>query len=258
MYYDNHSRVTWREALFSFLIIAILYGAGVWISNPLLTRAIQKADKIITATKVSDANNFDYIRRTNVGFFIAEGKLIANDTISLPDIPGIYSRIDKVKEEYRSHVETYTTTDSKGNTTTHTRIVWEWERVDSWDYITKTYTFLGKRFTGKEIGYSCSTTKDTTIYNRKLWGSDVRYIYYTTPFIVSGTMSGDAVNKSYTNLDFRRGRTIKETVEKAENSRHNAPRIFWVLWSLMIAAVVFLFVACENDWLEDKKNNVPM
>ena len=251
-------KITWREALFSVIIIAILYGFGVWISNPLLTKATEKSQKVITAIKVSDTHKFDHIRRTNVGYFLAEGTLIANDTITIPDIPGIYARIQKVKEEYRSHVETYTTTDDKGNTTTHTRIVWEWEKVDDWDYITKSYTFLGQRFTGKEIGYACRSTKDTTIYDRKLWGTDVRYVYYTTPIAVDGVIDGNAVDKKFKDLNFRRNAKIKEIVEKAENRNHDAPIWFWVLWWMLTAAIVFLFVYCENEWLEDKKNNVPM
>ena len=246
-------KITWREALFSTIIVAAFYGLGVWISNPLLTKATEKSQRVITAIKVSDPSKFDHIRRTNVGFFLAEGELIANDTITLPDIPGIYARIQKIKEEYRSHVETYTTTDDKGNTHTHTRIVWEWERVDDWDYITKSYTFLGQRFTGKEIGYGCRATKDTTIYNRKLWGNDVRYVYYTTPVTVSGLMEGVSADKKFQNLNFRKNKTIKEVVERAERSNNNAPIGFWVFWWILTVAIVFLFVYCENEWLEDKK-----
>lgn len=252
--YDDW-KITWREALFSVIIIAVLYGIGVWISNPILSSATEEAQRVITMTKVSDAEKFGYIRRTNVGNFLAEGDLIANDTITLSEFPGKYSRIKKVKEEYRSHTETYTTTDDDGDTHTHTRIVWEWEVVKTENFQTQTYTFLGTRFTGKEIDYSCPTTESKTIYDKKLWGTDVRYTYYTTPLVVSGTMRGVTENKAYKDLKFKRGTTIKEIIDKAERKQHNAPITFWVLWSIVIAGAVFLFVYCENDWLEDKKKN---
>ena len=251
-------KITWREALFSVIIIAILYGFGVWISNPLLTKATEKSQKVITAIKVSDNHKFDHIRRTNAGYFLADGNLIANDTIRMEELPGKYSRVKKVKEEYRTHVETYTTTDGKGHTTTHTRVYHSWDAVKHENFETKSYTFLGQRFTKKEINYSCSTTKDTTIYNKKFWGSDVRYVYYTTPVTVFGVMEGTAADKAYKDLNFRKGTTTKELVERAEKHNHDAPIGFWVLWWVMTAAIVFLFVYCENEWLEDKKNNVPM
>ena len=118
-YYDW--KITWREVLFSVIIVAALYGLGVWLSNPILSSSTEKAQKVIAAIKVADPHKFDHIRRTNAGSFLADGYLIANDTIRLEELPGKYSRVKKVKEEYRLHVETYTTTDSKGHTTTHTR-----------------------------------------------------------------------------------------------------------------------------------------
>lgn len=250
--YENW-KITLREILFSTLIIAVMYGFGVWISNPILHNAMEEAQKVISAVKVKDSSKFNHIKRTNVGFFLAEGELIANDTITLPELPGKYSRVDKIKEEYRAHVETYTTTDEKGNTETHTRVVHSWDRVDEDDFITKSYTFLGERFTGKDIGYSASPTMDTTIYNKKLWGSDVRFVYYMTPVTVDGVMSGISDDKMFSDTNFRRGKTIEQIVERAERKEHNAPIGFWVLWWIVTAAVVFLFYYCDNEWLEDKK-----
>lgn len=215
---------------------------------------MEESRKVISSVKVTDSSKFDYIKRTNVGFFLAEGELIANDTIRIPDIPGIYSRIKKVKEEYRAHVETYTTTDGKGHVQVHTRVVYSWDVVGRQFFETKTYTFLGQTFTGKEIGYGASPTRDTTVYNRKLWGNDVRYVYYTTPVTVNGVMSGTVDNKKFNDTEFRRYVSIEQVIEKAERRERNAPIIFWVLWWIMIGAAVFLFYICDNDWLEDKKN----
>lgn len=250
----NTWKITWREILFSTLIIAAFFGIGVWISNAILNSTMEESRKVISSVKVTDDDKFDYIKRTNVGFFLAEGELIANDTIRISDIPGAYSRIEKVKEEYRAHVETYTTTDGKGHTQVRTRVVHSWDVVGRQFFEAKTYTFLGHTFTGKEIGYRANPTRDTTIYNRKLWGNDVRYIYYTTPFTVNGVMSGTVDDKKFNDTEFRRYVSIEQIIEKAERRERNAPIIFWVLWWLVIGCVVFLFYICDNEWLEDKKS----
>ena len=248
--------VTWREILFSVIIIAVFFGIGVWISGPISGSAKEKALEVTSAIKVEDAEKFGYIKRTNAGKFLAEGELIANDTIRIPDIPGIYSRIEKVKEEYRSHVETYVTTDGKGHTTTHTRVVHSWDVVGRTEYVSETYTFLGQRFDGKEIDYHPHVEKDTVIYDRKLFGNDVRFVYYVAPVTVNGMMRGVADNKGYSETKFLRDATIKHTVERAEKKARNIPIAFWVCWWIMTLTSVFLFVYCENDWLEDKKKKI--
>jgi hypothetical protein len=247
--YIGYVEITKREILFSAIIIAIMLGIGVWISNPILSSATKKALDVVTAVKVSDAEKFGYIKRTNVGQFYAEGTLIANDTITIPDIPGEYSYIEKVKEEHRMHVQTYTTTDGKGHTTVHTRTYWSWDVMDRKSFETESYTFLGERFVKKDIHYRPYGHLDTTIYNRQLWGNDIRYVYYTTPVDVDGVIVGVADNKSFSETEFRQGRKIEDIEARAERKINNAPIVFWILWSLLTISFVALFYICENKWL---------
>lgn len=245
----GNTEITKREILFSVTIIALFIGIGVWLSNPIVASATKDALETVSAVKVSDAEKFGYIKRTNVGRFYAEGTLIANDTIRLEEIPGGYSFIEKVKEEYRTHTQVYTTTDGKGHTTTHTRTYKSWDVMHRDKYETKDYTFLGERFTKGDIGYRPLSQRDTVIYNRKFWGNDIRYVYYTVPVDIDGVLSGMADNKTFTKLNFSQGGTIKGIEKSAEGWIHTAPILFWVLWSLLTAAVVVLFYICENKWL---------
>lgn len=247
--YIGYVEITKREILFSAIIIAIMLGIGVWLSNPIISSATKKALDVVSAVKVSDSEKFGYIKRTNAGPFYAEGTLTANDTIRISDIPGGYSFIEKVKEEHRMHVETYTTTDSKGHTTVHTRTYWSWDVMDRWTFETESYSFLGERFTKKDLHYRPYGHLDTTIYSRKLLENSVRYQYYTVPIDIDGVVEGVADDKSFSETVFRQGRKIEGIEARAEKKINNAPIVFWVLWSLLTISFVALFYICENKWL---------
>ena len=241
--------ITKREILFSSIIIAVLLGIGILISKPITTAATDNALNVASAVRVDDSNKFGYIKRTNVGTFLAEGELIANDTIRLLELSRGYSRVVKIEQEYCCHVETYTTTDSKGRTTVHTRTYWSWDDKKRDDFSTEDFTFLGEKFTAREIRYGIPTVMDTIIYNRKVFGNDRRWVYHTAPITVEGMMEGNAADGKYNDLKFRRGAKIERVVELAEKRIDTAPIVFWVFWGLLIVGAVVLFYVAENHWL---------
>jgi len=241
--------ITIREILFSTIIIAVLTGIGVWISNPIVSTATRRALETVSAVKVNDVEKFGYIKRTNVGKFFAEGSLIANDTIILPEINGRYSFIEKVKEEYRTHTQTYTVSDGKGHTSVRTRTYKSWDVMGREKFESASYSFLGESFTKQDIGYRPSPSRDTIIYNRKFWGNDIRYVYYTVPITVDGLLSGVADDKRFNNMSFTEGSTIQGVEKIAEGWMRTAPILFWVLWEIMTFAIVALFYNLENEWL---------
>ena len=81
--------ITKREVLFSTLIIAFMLGIGVLISDSISESASEKYITIATSTRVRDSSNFDYIRRTNVGNFLAEGTLVADQPVSIEKSRGL-------------------------------------------------------------------------------------------------------------------------------------------------------------------------
>lgn len=242
--------VTKREILFSTIILAIMIGIGVWISNPIISSLTQNALETVSAVKITDAEKFGYIKRTNAGKFYAEGPLVANDTIRLPELRRGYSYVEKVKEVYTMHTETYTTTDDKGHTQVHTRTYWSWDAKKKEKFETKTYTFLGGRFTKADIKYNVVKDKDTIIYEpKKLFHDEVRHVYYTTPITVNGILVGTADGKSYKNMCFKRGGHIVKEVERAENEISTVPVVFWIMWIILTGGLIALFYAAENHWL---------
>lgn len=242
--------ITKREILFSTLIVSIMVGIGIWISTPIISRVTRSALETASSVAVSDPEKFGYIRRTDAGRFLAEGTLYSNDTITLPELPGQYSKVEKVKERYTLHTEIYTTTDSKGHVHTHTRTYYSWDRIGSEEYETEDFTFLGEVFTGKEIHYRISTRQDTIIKEKHFWKDDIRYVYYTAPLNTYGVLSGTAQNREWKDLSFSKGTTIEKIIGASERDIKSAPIVFWILWTLLIALVVFLFYRGEYEILE--------
>ena len=242
-------KITKREILFSTIILCVMIGIGVWISNPILRSASEDAIKTVSAVKVDDADQFSYIRRTNVGDFLADGTLIAIKPVSVPELSGKYMKIKKVKEKYTTHVRTYTTTDGKGHTTTHTQVYHSWDPVHTDTFCVDSVEFLSERFKLDSIDYYV----DTDYKETQKESSTIRYVYYTHPTSVSGVMTGVCDDKKYKDVSFKRNRTIEDEIASAERRINNAPIIFWILWTLLSAGIVFLFYYFENEWLEDRK-----
>ena len=102
--------ITTREILFSIIIFVLMLGIGLWLHDPILFPVQQSQLETISAIQIDkDADKFDYIGRTDVGDFLANGTLSTPDPVSIPDIPGKYMYIEKTTEKYTLHTETYTT-----------------------------------------------------------------------------------------------------------------------------------------------------
>lgn len=243
--------ITKREILFGVVIVAIMMGLGVWLSNPIISKATQKANIIISAVQVKDSAKFDYIRRTDVGDFLAEGDLFAVNPVSIPDIEGVYGKIEKNTEEYTEHTRTVTTTDEKGNTHTETETYWEWDVKKREHWESHLVKFLGREFIPKDIGYRFNTHYHSTIYppKKKFFSDDIRYVYYVAPATDYGTLRGTVENKTFLKLKFRSGGTIEKAIEKAYNSMNGSEVGFWIFWVLLTGGIVFLFFYAENHWL---------
>ena len=241
--------ITVREILVSTLILAIMVGIGVWVSSSIMRNCTERYLDRMSSVPVTDSAKFDYIRRTDVGRFVAEGTLTAVDAVTLPELPGRYTYIRKVQEEYTYHVETYTTTDSKGHTTVHTRTYYSWDEVKRWTYKTETVSFLGQNFKAKDV-FRYWPKRDTTIKaEKKPFHDDTRYVYYTCPESYNGIMTGIAKDKTYKSPSFKEGKTIDWYYEDAEANLHSGYALFWIFWVVLTAGIVVLFYCLENKWL---------
>lgn len=241
--------ITGREILFSTIILCIMIGIGVWIQNPILSSMYRESLEVASSVVVDDPERFGYIGRTEVGNFIADGTLSAVDPVSIPDIEGQYMKIEKIKKKYTRHTRTVVTSDGKGHTHTRTEVYWSWDVVKREYFKSDSLFFLGKEFSTDSIYYNMYCSHNKTIYE----DPHLKYEYYTHPVSVDGAMLGSCENRWYTNLEFRKGQTAKEIIERAEGRIQSGPTVFWIMWIIISVAILFLFFYAENDWLEDRK-----
>ena len=241
--------ITKREILASVTILAVMVGIGVWLSAPILSKATERYFAVASSVVVNTDDEFDYISRTNAGRFLANGTLSVIDTVRIEELPGVYSFIKKVKEEYRLHTEVYTTTDGKGHTTTHTRTYHSWDEVKHWNYKAERAMFRGKEFNIDEV-YRVRTQKDTIIkVKAKMFENNTRYVYYTAPVSFDGVMLGSAMNRKYEEPKFINGLTAEEYIKNTERKLNGNTVLFWILWSLLTGGMIVGFYALENKWL---------
>ena len=243
--------ITRKEIFLSVLILGIMVGIGVWISPSILRSSFERYLDKVSCVSITDSSRFDYIRKTNAGRFVAEGTLSAIDTVRLPELSRPYSFVHKVKEEYRSHTETYVTSDGKGHTTTHIRTYHSWDEVERWDYAADSVKFLGQRFKAKNVfSYRYHSKRDTIIkVNTEWYERKTRFVYYTCPVSYEGIMTGVAESKNYNDVTFKNDKTIQWYFENAETELQTGIILFWVLWIVLTAAVICGFYALENQWL---------
>ena len=242
--------ITKREILFSFIIMAIMVFLGMVISRPILSHSLSNALKTISSVQSKDSVTFNYIKRTDVGDFLAEGIINTINPVSIDDIEGKYQKIKKEKQEYRRHTETYTTTDSKGDVQTHTRTYWSWDTIHTDVWKSDSLLFYGNVFTYKDIRYNPAMTYLKTIKpKRGFFETEIRYKYYTAPMTEHGTLSGNISDKSFINLRFIKNQNIDSIIKESEETINVGPIIFWIFWLFLTGILIIVFCNAENRWL---------
>ena len=255
MYYNKKKKefvfydftITVREILVSISIIAVMLLIGILISGKISEHYIDKNDIYNKAVKIENNSElFQYGMNTNVGNAFVYGDLDAVDTVSYPEINGEYIYIEKIEEHYNMHTRTYTTTNSKGRTLTHTQIYWSWDYAGSEEQKAKEISFCNIILPINKIKLPSTDYIDTIKES-----SHVRYKYYGIGTKFTGTIFADLRDKTITdNTIFYNDMTIQETVDHLEFSGTAFVIIFWIVWVILTGVVVFGFYYIDNRWLE--------
>ena len=237
--------ITKREILASIAIVALMLFFGFLISGKINDSLMDWYQEYDTALRVdNDATLFRYGMRTNVGRAFVYGEVKAVDPVTYPEIGGSYSHVDKVKEKYTQHTRIITYTDSEGHAHTRVETYWTWDEVGRETIHSQLITFLGIEFKYGKIPF----TADSYITTVKE-SSHIRYKYYATGTSCKGTAYTLLGDGTITDTDFHRNCSIDETVNNLESGWELI--LFWVLWILLIAGLVFGFYYIDNKWLED-------
>lgn len=77
----------------------------------------------------------------------------------------------------------------------------------------------------------------------------MRYKYYGTSTKFTGTIFTELRNKTISDsTDFYNNSDIQTTVNRLES--RSGVAAFWILWTILIVFIVFIFVYYDNRWLE--------
>ena len=198
------------------------------------------------AVKIESQEMFQYGMDTNVGNAFVYGDLKAVDTVTYPEIGGEYMYVEKVKERYTRH--TRKVRHSNGKTTWYTtETYWTWDRVDSENIKCNEVSFWGVVFDSSKIELPDDDYIDTIKTS-----SHIRYKYYGIGTEYTGTIYTVLTDNTISNnTPFYNGLNIDETIDHLESSVELV--IFWIVWIIVIIAVVIGFYYLDNKWLEDKK-----
>lgn len=247
--YDRNSfdfgdfEITYREIIASISIIAVMLLIGFVISGKISQIQDDKNAKYNKAVKIESTDLFRYGMDTNVGNAFVYGELKAVDTVTYPEIGGEYMYVEKIEEHYNRHTRTYTTTDGKGHTRTHTEVYWSWDYAGSEDMQCKEVSFCGVVFDSNKIKLPSADYIDTIKES-----GYVRYKYYGTNIEYKGTIFTELKDKTISDSTPFYEMSIKETKDKLE--RNIGVVIFWIVWIIVIVLAVFGFYYIDNEWLE--------
>lgn len=236
--------ITKREILASISIIAVLLLVGLLISSKISDYQMEENEKYNKAVKIESTDLFQYGMDTNVGNAFVYGELKAVDTVTYPEIGGEYMYVEKVEENYNMHTRTYTTTDGKGHTQTHTEVYWSWDYAGKEEKTCNEISFCGITFKSNKI-----SLPDANYIDIIKESSHVRFKYYGVSTKLKGTIFTDLRNKTISDKsDFYEDRTIDQTVDELESGAGLI--IFWIAWIIVIAVCVYGFYYLDNNWLE--------
>ena len=235
--------ITFREILASISIIAVMLLIGFVISGKISQIQSDRNAKYNKAVKIESADLFRYGMDTNVGNAFVHGDLKAVDTVTYPEIGGEYMYAEKVEEHYNMHTRTYTTTDGKGRTTTHTEVYWSWDYAGSEDMQCKEVSFCGVVFDSNKIKLPSADYIDTIKES-----SHVRYKYYGTNIEYTGTIFTELKDKTISDSTPFYELSVEETKELLETNSDVV--IFWIIWIIVMVLAVFGFYYIDNEWLE--------
>lgn len=242
----GYTEITKREIIFSIAIAAVLIFIGVFISEKIQTNIEDSNIKYEKAAQINDKDMFEYSMQTNLGNAFVYGDLEGVNPVSYEEITGNYIYISKTTEKYTMHTRTYTTTDSKGHTTTHTQVYWTWDQIDFEDRGVAEVIFMGNKF-DVDYFHGWPSHGIDTIYQ----SSDVRNVYKGVDCKLKGTIFTKLYDSTISkDTKFYNNKTLKETYEKCLTSSTKAMVGFWVCWGLLIVGVIIGFYCIDNRWLE--------
>lgn len=238
-------QITKRELAASVTIIAFMLFLGFTIAGKIEQNQMDKNSEYYKAVQITDTDVFRYGMDTDLGNAFVYGELEAVDPITYPEIDGVYMYVEKVEEHYNMHTRTYTTTDSKGRTQTHTEVYWSWDYAGSEAIHSQRIRFLGV-----EMDYAKVQMPDADYIKTIKESSNVRHKYYGCMTKYTGTIYADLRNSTIPDgSHFYDGQEIEAVIDHLTSG--TGIYLFWIIWAAVIGIVLYGFFYLDNTWLEN-------
>lgn len=224
-----------REIIASIIFISIYLICGLYLSDYINNKEIDENSVYNKAIKIDSKDLFEYGMSTNVGNAFVYGNLLAIDTVSYPEVNGEYMYIERVTEEYTSHIRTV-----NGKT----QIYYTWDEIDTDSKRCNKILFCDNEFDSSKILFT--STSYISKYNVS---NDTRYKFYGVGLEYTGTVFtylGD--NTISDNSLFVNGKTAEEACEYL--CSRSLVLIFWIFWIILGIGCVYGFYTFENEWLD--------
>lgn len=243
--------ITKREIIASVVIIAFMLIIGFMISDKITDVVNDKNAEYQKAIHIDNAELFQYGMDTNVGNAFVYGDLESVDTVTYPEIGGEYIYVKKVEERYERHEEWVE--DDDGNRTL--KVTYDWETESTESQHADEIKFCGIIFPYGKIQLP-SARHITTIKGDKVWSwksgerVKVRFQYYGVATKHTGTTYTTLKDKIISdNTPFYKDCTIEQALEQCTSNGDVI--VFWVIWIILTAGLVYGFYYLDNNWLEN-------
>lgn len=250
MFFNNRFtfEVTAREIVVSIIGALLLISMGFIIATTIHDKITERNEPYIKALKVdNNPDLFDHALKTEVGSVLSYGKVKTVKPLTVDNLDGEYLVVQTVKEEYTMH--TRSVSYKCGNSTCHRdETYWTWDEYSRSKNIADTIKFLGRDLATEGLKYN--DYMDSSKYFDD--GYHKRVHYNTIDANFNASVYGIARTKVLNSIYIYPEETIAKVVEDKTTEADDKVVLFWVIWGIIIALGVGIFIALENPLLNSK------
>ena len=246
-YSDTGIKVTKRELFVSALFFLVAIIIGLLIAGSIRSCEDDENVKYYQAVKIADSTQFNYAVKTDAGHTFAYGTVTAVGYVTDEGI-GNYMTLTRTLEEYRMHHRTVCTGSGK-NRHCHTETYWRWDAIGR-----DRFAVSHVRFLGRDFSYAMFPVLPWERYvgtvdipSKGFFSNRQRYVYHGRSLAYTGTLYANIVGHQLDDAVFLDGIGLDSAVEKLIHT-WGVP-IFWIVFGIVIAIAIIIFVALPNEWL---------
>ena len=230
------------------IIIVFMFIIGLFLSSMIVKHEEDKNLRYNQAVHITDQSQFEQAFETDIGDAFVYGRFDC-DGVSYDKIPGKYLRIEVTHQRYTQHtrIETYTTTDSKGRTQTHTKTVhyWSWDNIGDDEMHCHVVRFKGKSFGYSNFDSSSVPSNDEVVRT----GFNLRDVITTYPMAFNCTVFCNMRRHSFCETA-KIYYEVSPDIALKVSTRGGAVFAFWAGWILFTGLICGAYINFRKEMTE--------